>query len=282
MRVPRYTLYGDAGLTRDWFVNLEPLDQRASAQDWHIEPHTHPKFTQLVFVDDGSGEMTLDGDALPFASPCVLVVPPFRIHGFRYVEDTEGSVLTVENNYLGDLVARAPDLKPVLETAGAFVLSGDARSSIAGHIRCLRDELAGARKGGMVGAEVQLLQIVLAMLRDRPSIETPAPSARATLVDRFLEVVEARYREQPRLEEIASTLGVTAGQLRIATRATTGMSPLAILHDRLAAEAKRCLIYTNMNIAEIGYSLGFDDAAYFTRFCTRALGVPPSKFRQSG
>lgn len=279
VRVPRYSLYGDAGASRDWFVNVEPLDQRASALDWKIEPHTHPKFTQLVFVADGSGEMTLDGDTLSFSSPCVLVVPPFRIHGFRYAEHAAGRVVTIENNYLGDLLARGPDLRAVLETAGAFALSAVGHEDITRHVHALSAELSGARKGGTIAAEIQLLQVVLIMLRDRPTTEASPPSARAELVDRFLELVESRYRQQPEVEALASELGVTASQLRTACREGMGLSPLAILHDRIAAEAKRCLVYTTMGVSEIGYSLGFDDAAYFTRFFKRTMGVSPTNFR---
>jgi len=280
VRVPRYSLYGDSTATRDWFVNVEPLDQRASALDWKIGPHTHPKFTQLVFVSDGSGEMTLDGDILLFEGPCVLVVPPFRIHGFRYAERSAGTVVTIENNYLGDLVMRAPGLRTVLESAGTFALSPNAQRSITGHVVSLGDELMGGRRGGTVGAEVQLLQIILTVLRDRPLESSLPRSARAELADRFSALVEARYREQPGLRDLADTLGVTLAQLRNACRETTGMAPLAILHDRIAAEAKRYLIYSTVGISEIGYSLGFEDAAYFTRFFKRTLGVTPTKFRQ--
>ena len=72
---------------------------------------------------------------------------------------------------------------------------------------------------------------------------------------------------------------MTSAQLRSACKTTLGLSPLAILHDRIVAEAKRSLIYTTMSIADIGYALGFEDAAYFTRFFTRLLGVTPTKFR---
>jgi AraC family transcriptional activator of pobA len=280
VRVPRYSLYGDASASRDWFVNVEPLDQRASTLDWRIEPHTHPKFTQLVFVAGGAGEMTLDGDTLHFASPSVLVVPPFRIHGFRYGQPAAGHVVTIENNYLGELLVRAPDLRSVLESAGAFSLSSDAHYEITRHLDALNGELLEKRKGGSIAAEIQLLQIVLVMLRDRPTAQAGAPSARAGLVDRFLELVESCYRAQPDIEALAGQLGVTTGQLRNACKDTIGLSPLAVLHGRIAAEAKRCLMYTPMSIAEIGYGLGFDDAAYFSRFFTRLLGVTPTKFRQ--
>jgi AraC family transcriptional activator of pobA len=278
--VPRYSLYGDAVAAREWFVNVEPLDQRASPMNWMIPPHTHPKFTQVVFVADGAGEMTLDGDAIPFASPCVMVVPPFRIHSFRYAEASRGTVVTIENNYLGDLLARAPELRSVLEIAGAFPLAEQAHRQIAGNIKALATELRSGVTGSTIGAEIQLLQIVLTMLRDRPE-EVATPTPRGELVDRFVELIEARYREQPEIDTLAGELGVTPAQLRNACKATTGLAPLAILHDRIAAEAKRCLIYTPMSVAEIGYSLGFDDAAYFTRFFRRATGKPPTSFRKN-
>lgn len=279
--VPRYSLYGDVAASRDWFVNVEPLDQRASGLDWSIEPHTHPKFTQLVFVAGGAGEMTLDGDTLHFASPSVLVVPPFRIHGFRYGQPAAGRVVTIENNYLGELLARGPGLRSVLETAGAFPLSRAAHEEITRHLDALTGELLEKRQGGSIAAEIQLLQIVLVMLRDRPVSQTGAPSPRAELVDRFLQLVETCYRKQPDIEVLAGKLGVTTGQLRNACKETIGLSPLAVLHDRIAAEAKRFLMYTPLSISEIGYALGFDDAAYFSRFFTRLLGVTPTKFRHS-
>lgn len=279
VRVPRYSLYGDASSAREWFVNVEPLDQRARALEWKIEPHTHPKFTQIVFVQQGRGEITLDGDTFGFTGPSVLVIPPFRIHSICYDGPAEGWVVTIENNYLGDLLGRAPDLRMVLEKAGAFALSAPASATIAASVVELRGELAQKQKGSMIGAEIQLLQLALAMLRGRPAAETSPPTARAALVDRFLELVEAGYDRQPDIDVLASELGVTTAQLRNACKATTGLSPLAILHDRIAAEAKRCLIYTTMSVCEIGYSLGFNDAAYFTRFFTRVLGVTPTKFR---
>lgn len=278
VRVPRYALYGDS-TTREWFVNVEPLERRAAALEWRIEPHTHPKFTQLLFVTQGDGEMTLDGDALPFASPCVLVIPPFRIHSFLYRGLASGKVVTVENNYLGDLLGRGPDLRPVLETAGAFPLSASAKAGLTAPLAMLEQELVASSRGSAIAAEIHLLQMLLTILRDRPAADAALLCARGRLVDRLIDLVETRYRTQPDIDQLAGELGVSAAQLRHACKDATGLSPLALLHDRIAAEAKRCLIYSSASVAEIGYSLGFDDAAYFTRFFKRMAGVTPTTFR---
>ena len=48
---------------------------------------------------------------------------------------------------------------------------------------------------------------------------------------------------------------------------------------RAMLEAKRSLCYTNQTVAEIAYTLGFVDPAYFTRSFTRHAGLPPRQYR---
>ena len=281
VQVPRYALYGDLASARQWFVNVEPLDQRAAAQGWTIEPHTHPKFTQLVFILAGKGEMTLDGEIMPFVAPGILVVPPFHIHSFHYERATQGSVITIENSYLAELLARAPDLRLVLESGGSYSLSIAAKEVITTAVRALAAELADSHKGWIVGAEIHFLHILVTLLRDRPGDPGHARSHRGGLVGRYRMLVEERYRTQPDIDEMAAALGVTSAQLRLACKAAAGQSPLALLHNRVVAEARRCLMYSSMSVAEIGYSLGYEDSAYFSRFLAKRLGSTPTDFRKA-
>jgi AraC family transcriptional activator of pobA len=55
-----------------------------------------------------------------------------------------------------------------------------------------------------------------------------------------------------------------------------------LIHARILLEAKRQLHYTDSAVKEIATSLGIDDAAYFTRFFTRRVGVSPREFRRRG
>src|SRR6218665_1943809 len=225
--VPRYSLYGDPTLQRGWVFNVEPLARRAQATDWAIDPHVHPKFTQLVFVSKGGGTMTIDGDVIEFDAPCVLVVPIFHVHSFRYRAPAEGKVLTLEDSYLADLLTRAAELKTILRTGGAFAVSAGAWRSIAGGLKSLTTELEQPQAGQRIAAEISLLQILLALLRDRPEEGQFGVSGRAEIVERFLALVEERYRHQPSLGQLAAEMGMTEAQLRLACRGSTGMAPLS-------------------------------------------------------
>ncbi|MDH7639263.1 helix-turn-helix domain-containing protein [Sphingomonas oryzagri] len=281
--VPRYILYGDASARPDWFVNVEPLDQRCRERGWVIAPHTHPRFMQMVVVDEGGGEMSVEGETIPFSSSSILVVPPHRIHGFRYLEATTGWVLTIEINYLADLLVRAPALKTVLDVPGVFDLTVAILPSIAEEISGLAQELAEMRPGNAIGAEIKLLSVLLLLLRNWPASDgqrRPPADSRSALVERYKELVERRFREQPQLTEVAEELKVSVSQLRLACKTVAGVSPLELMHDRIAGEAKRCLIYTTMSIAEIADWLGFADGAYFSRFFAKAAGKSPTNYRR--
>ncbi|WGS18729.1 MULTISPECIES: helix-turn-helix domain-containing protein [unclassified Bradyrhizobium] len=101
------------------------------------------------------------------------------------------------------------------------------------------------------------------------------------MVMRFRELIEQHYRDHPPLGFYARKLGVTTARLNSCCRVTTGRSSLALINDRLLTEAKRSLLYSDMTVNEIGVALGYDDAAYFNRFFSRRVGLPPGRFRDT-
>ena len=72
---------------------------------------------------------------------------------------------------------------------------------------------------------------------------------------------------------------MSAQRLNQACKARTGKTASELLHERLIVEAKRCLIYMDLNVAEIGYELGFEDPAYFSRVFRKETGEAPADFR---
>ncbi len=90
-----------------------------------------------------------------------------------------------------------------------------------------------------------------------------------------MTIVEERYRSHPTLPAIADELYVDVSQLRLACKTVVGVSPIAILRDRILAEAKRCLAYTTMPIGTLADWLGFSDVACFYRFYVKTTGLTP-------
>jgi AraC family transcriptional activator of pobA len=98
---------------------------------------------------------------------------------------------------------------------------------------------------------------------------------------RFRTLLDRWFREERSIAFYAGQLGITPTQLNRVCREVLDTSALGALHARLVVEAKRDLAYTLLDIKQIALTLGFADAAYFTRFFTRQTGLSPSAFREA-
>lgn len=111
--------------------------------------------------------------------------------------------------------------------------------------------------------------------------------AKSRLTSVFIELLERQFPiESParrfRLrsaKDYADQLAVHVNHLNRSVRDTTGKTTTDYIADRLTGEAKALLRHTDWNIAEVGYSLGFDEPAHFNYFFKKHTGLAPSAFR---
>lgn len=76
-------------------------------------------------------------------------------------------------------------------------------------------------------------------------------------------------------------LAITPDYLGQVVKATTGRTPLAVIQDRVAIEAKRLLAHTTLSVAEIADYLGYAEATHFGRFFRNQVGASPSAWRDN-
>lgn len=79
--------------------------------------------------------------------------------------------------------------------------------------------------------------------------------------------------------DFAQQLSVHVNHLNRSIRETTGRTTTDHIAERLASEAKALLKHTDWNIAEISYSLGFEEPAHFNNFFKKQTQLTPSAYR---
>lgn len=282
--LPAYALYGDAPRSplADR-LHCESIAARSRLHDWEIRPHRHAALFQILVVRRGRFEALIDGRTLRLAGPAVVTVPVLAAHGFRFAPDIAGSVFTVADAQLQAVLAGDAALRALLQPARALELRrGDpALRELLAAAQALADELQGGRAWRATALDAALLRLLVALARVLPTA-APAearPARALAHVRRYQALVDARFREQPRLTELAAQTGITPTQLNRVCRQVLGHPALGVLHARLLLEAQRDLAYTAMSVKQIALDLGFSDAAYFTRFFRRGCGLSPSAWR---
>ncbi len=88
------------------------------------------------------------------------------------------------------------------------------------------------------------------------------------------------YADTLSREEVAESLGVTAGYLTSVFRKELGLTPWEYLTRLRMAHAKELLISGSESIAEVAGRVGYDDPAYFTRVFLKETGHAPRAFRK--
>lgn len=280
--VPRLRLYVERHARHEnWFVHVGHVANRGR---WRIEPHTHPEYGQLIYVRDGRGVVSLEGQDIAFKGPCALLLPTECVHGLDYQVDRDRWVVTIEVSYLAQINAKLQEFSQLWTGPRIIPLSTSPEVELESYqlIRRLEQEVESDTTGRVVALEALLTLLLITLLRALPSSQFDHDSANRSnmrLAERFRELVNQNYGNSLRLQEYASMMAVSVAQLRAACTSATGQSPAKIIHSRIVTEAKRNLIFSGLPVEQIAFGLGFDDAAYFTRFFRREVGQTPSQFR---
>jgi len=101
------------------------------------------------------------------------------------------------------------------------------------------------------------------------------------LVRAFNVLVEEHFREKKTIADYADLLFKSPKTLSNVFSKVSKTSPLQVIHERITTEAKRLLLYTDMSIKSIGYELGYEEYAQFSKFFKKTVGIGPSEFRQA-
>lgn len=287
-RIPAYFLYGEAHRpVAGPLLHIETIEARSARHHWKIDPHLHQALYQMIFVLSGRGVALTEGVRAQYRPPALVLMPAGAVHGFEFEPGTRGYVISISDETRRELARHEPGIAALFAHPLTLEFPRQAlrATDLARGARMLAREHARSDSGHRLALHGWLqvfLGNALRLAQDLPNPADPTVGQRRTLVARFSEMIERRFRNSQAVSGYASALHVSESRLRSACLAITGQSPVQLIHERLLLEAKRQLHYTDGPISEIAYALGFDDPAYFTRFFSRRTGLSPRAFRQRG
>jgi AraC-like DNA-binding protein len=100
-------------------------------------------------------------------------------------------------------------------------------------------------------------------------------------IDKFAGLVNSNFKHHHFIRYYADKLCITPNYLNEIIKKTTGINAKQYIQDRIVLEAKKALMYTNLQVSEIACDLGFDDLSYFIRFFRKQTGFTPSEFKKT-
>ena len=280
--IPTFSLYGEQEGRHlgDW-LHCESIAARSGINAWEIRPHRHRSYFQILYQSGGSGECDLEGVRSELQPPAIVTAPPGAVHGFRFGADVQGWVLTVVAERVLAVAETASEIEGLLVRPQVIDLGGcEAAPAIDAAFAVISSEFSGRlpARGALIDAQLRSVLVLLARLTAPQNWAPASPAHRYAA--QFRDLVDSHYREERSVGFYARELAVSQTHLNRICRTAFGKTALSVIHERMVLEASRDLAFTLMSVQDISRSLGFEDAAYFSRFFSKTVGVSPISYRR--
>lgn len=267
-------------------AEIEAQEIRSPLTDvsWHVGAAPGLGATTAFLLSAGSGTVqNADEEPAAIAAPCIVWLPPGPAVEVRLGAGARGVRLRISSGALArvlPLTGAQPDRQLVLARPMiGLPADADLLRRLAHSVTEIGRELADARPASREACLAHLQVVAIHLLRLVAPEPVEAVASPQVLVQNFLHLVELNVRRHWRLGDYARELGVSADRLVTAIERATGATPSEIAHRRLIEDARQLLGGSPLQVAEVALALGFRDPAYFNRFFSRHVGMPPGRYR---
>jgi AraC-like DNA-binding protein len=227
--------------------------------------HPHPPFNRLFLFRSGGGYIWTDEEKR--LEPGVFYLLP-KNQTFRasYLPESEFLYIhfVLEDQYSHDVFQT---ITPVLQTAGQ---RGMFDVIFEGYLS--QDDLGPLRWQPLVFSV--LMDLVAPLLED-----VSLQSYKSSKYGRMLEWIKEHCTASLRVEDLAAEFNVSRTVLSRSFSHDFGVSLKEYMLQLLMQRARRLLIASDMSIAEIAYSLGYEDPEYFSRIFKAKMHETPTTYR---
>lgn len=102
----------------------------------------------------------------------------------------------------------------------------------------------------------------------------------ADMVEKSITYLQQHISDPISIPDIASRMGCSQTYFRRLFKMRTGRTPIEYLLELRMRHAQSLLEHTDMSIAEVATSIGYDDPFYFSRLFSKTHGISPFKYRK--
>jgi len=257
-----------------------------------IKPHIH-SFYQVIWFKKGIGKHSVDFKEYDVFDNAIFFVAPNQVHYFDGNTDYEGVLIHFNELFL------VQDQSPMEFFLHYNLFSNPYQQPsccigtgidniLDKYIAQMKQELENEDSFGKELILKNYLQSFLIQIQRRKNEFEKSADASFPIMDekrmqlvKFANLIDENYKKGYSVTEYARLLHISSRSLSDLTQQQLNKTPSQMIQERIILEAQRLLLYSNLNINQVGYRLGFDDASYFVKYFKKYTGVSPSEFKKS-
>lgn len=255
------------------------------AGERHISP-SKTKVFEIIWIKRGMGCILIDFIWHAVRDNTLFYVVPGQVHQLQTAAQTEGYVISFTESFLGEEEAgfgfgnyaslieqfrQHPVMRPSEELAYEI-------EDIAGKLFKEYNNFFSMRSE-MLRRYVKIFLIHINR-QLKPAGMVTGSQRQALLVQKFIDLLEKHFWKMKMVADYAQQLSVSPSYLNERIKSAFGCPASQLIRQRIVLEAKRKALYSDANMKEVAYSLGFEDIAHFSKFFKNTAGVNFTDFRK--
>lgn len=267
----------------DELFNMYMLDEEGAAKiaDKPNEPHVH-EFEELIVGVEGDLEHLIDFKSDIYKAPYVSFISKGKMHRVKPALRNGKCkiwVLRFSSDFIPGTAFRL--YSQYHDVANIEMDNDDYFKRIVFLCEMMDAEMKQVNPSLNVVRDLLKALFTMVEVEREKYIEGPANfSSQNTTFKNFLTILEENFRRSDiGVEFYAEKLFMSSRNLNLVCQNIINMSVSELIETRRITEGKNLLTYTDMNISEIGYEIGYNEKSCFTNVFKKKNGVTPSAFR---
>lgn len=232
----------------------------------------------LHFIINGKGRFTIDGVTHHLAKGDLFLLPKDKLTFYQADHHEPWSYIWV--GFSGSRVEEI--LRQSLLDRQAF-LHSHLQSAILDNMLTItklsRLKLTTATELLLIG---ELHQLLANLLEEFPAKESSEPQKLAKIyVHQAIKMIHSQYNTPLKVSEIADKLAISRSYLYKIFKQETGYSIKDYMLSIKMNRSCQLLLHPNLSIAEVAYSIGYQDPLNFSRTFKNFFHMTPTDYRKS-
>ncbi|UZO82315.1 AraC family transcriptional regulator [Aquimarina sp. ERC-38] len=257
--------------------------RRKSAKKAAI-PHSHSYYQIIWFFKEG-GTHTVDFKTFNIKKNTILFISKDHIHAFDNNLDVQGWLIHFNEHFFMhndvDIFLKYNVFSSKEDPC--YEIDTKTAQTASGYINIMREELTKKHLFGyedIIRFSLKSLLIILERInQDANKTHIKFNSHHELIFAQYKNLIEENYQKGLSVAHYAERLHISSKTLTTITKEVIGKSASQLISERIILEAQRLLKFSSLQISEVAFKVGFEDASYFVKYFKRHLGVSPSHYR---
>ncbi len=280
--------FSDSSVDNELFALKKMEDIYLISNGESDSPHRHNYYT-IIFIEKGKGTHFVDFTEYVVEDNTLYFILPDQMHQMKLTEVPRGWVMIFTEEFL--IANSIPD--KLINDIYLFndygqsppLALNEAQMNVYLSLVTQMEQFSSSLEKYTLEAIGSLVKLFLIQSNNHCSLyKQNNPQLIETtnhLLRSFKRLLNEHYSTKHMVSDYADMLAVTADYLNKTVKGITGKSAKEHIQSKIATEAKRSLIFTNLSGKELAYELGFDESAHFNNFFKKTTGFTPIEFRNS-